>query len=454
MKGNRLHHAFMLCIFTIAFLTFFSFLPPLRIGGYQLRKIDLLADVRKNSSDPTSDAPQTQDTIQRVIDSISKHAQRIRPPGPIGMEDYSPDKSGLANFFKALANTTSGNSVRIAVFGDSFIEGDVFCGNLRDTLQRLFGGEGVGFVPITSEVTTFRRTIKHSFHGFTTYSLINKKDTTKAYEIGPAGFCFLPQEGNWVEYKGAPQNRLRKFPSLKLYYKSDGKTNLTLTVDDSTLLPHLLRPSEGNLREWKYEASPFSSVRFSVDNPDSIALFGACFEGDTGVTVDNFSLRGNSGIVLGNISDKMLVQFNKYRDYKLIVLQYGLNVVREDSLTYSWYASRMIRVINKLKRVFPETSFILMSVSDRSTKSSGKFETMKAIPAMRNAQRYIAEKTGIVFWDLYQAMGGENSMVRYVNAKPALAAKDYTHLTFKGGRKLAVYFVNSLLMEKHKYVAQ
>ena len=35
----------------------------------------------------------------------------------------------------------------------------------------------------------------------------------------------------------------------------------------------------------------------------------------------------------------------------------------------------------------------------------------------------IAQETGIAFWDMFEAMGGENSMVRFVTAKPALAAR-------------------------------
>jgi lysophospholipase L1-like esterase len=76
---------------------------------------------------------------------------------------------------------------------------------------------------------------------------------------------------------------------------------------------------------------------------------------------------------------------------------------------------------------------------------------MNAIPAMRNTQRQIAQKTGIAFWDMFEAMGGENSMVKFSEGKPPLAAKDYTHLNFKGGRILAGRLVKSLLFEKEKY---
>jgi lysophospholipase L1-like esterase len=126
-------------------------------------------------------------------------------------------------------------------------------------------------------------------------------------------------------------------------------------------------------------------------------------------------------------------------------------MVVEDSLNYKAYVRRMVRIIDNMKTSYPHASFLLMSVSDRSSNSRGKFETMNAIPAMRNAQRMIAQQTGIAFWDMFEAMGGENSMVRFVTAKPALAAKDYTHLNFNGGKKLAGSLVKSILYSQERH---
>ena len=61
----------------------------------------------------------------------------------------------MASFFVALVRTSSSipeddGLVRKAVFGDSFIEADIFTADLREMLQKRFGGCGVGFVTITS----------------------------------------------------------------------------------------------------------------------------------------------------------------------------------------------------------------------------------------------------------------------------------------------------------------
>ena len=453
-SNNKLHYALGLCLLVIGLLFVLSLFPRFSIGNRKLRKMDPLAEVRYDQSgEPdtlfTSLDSIKSDSSQHNIDSEIRTVKLRCPKGLVCIEDYSEDSTALKYFVDALAKTEKTHKpMRIAFYGDSFVEGDVFCGSLRDTLQRLFGGEGVGYVPITSEVAGFRTTIKHQFENWKTYSLITKKDSSVTVDLGPSGFCFVPQEENWVEYK--PSRRRLAFNTVKLYYRNKGNAILDYTVNDTISKSAELKTGS-KIQEWTHRGKEIKSIRFKFQQSDGLDLYGADFETNEGIYVDNFSMRGNSGIGLARISDDMFTQFNRHRDYKLIILQYGLNVVLEDSLNYGWYAARMIRVVNKLKRLFPKSSILLVSVSDRSSNSSGEFKTMKAIPLMRDAQRLIAERTGIAFWDLYQAMGGENSMVKLAEAKPPLAAKDYTHLTFKGGRKLAKLMVGSLLHEKKKY---
>ncbi|MFZ6011530.1 MAG: hypothetical protein ACOYXT_14400 [Bacteroidota bacterium] len=448
MSRNKLHQSFLLCLILIGALLVLSIIPEFRIGTKKFKKIDLLADIRIDAPDSALQA--FQDSIKVKEDSVVQLVQEACRPGITCIEDYSGDSTAMKNFFQALEKTkTSGKPLRIAFYGDSFIEGDVFCGGFRDSLQSIFGGQGVGFVPITSDVTGFRTTIKHSFENWETSSLISKKDS--AVILGPAGFCFVPQEGNWVEYKTSRQRFLREFSTVKFYYTNFSEAAVQYSIDDdTTLYIDELKPSQ-TLQEWAYKKNKMKSIKLEFYPFDSLRLYGASFEDGKGVYVDNFSLRGNSGMNLISIPEEMYKRFNRYRDYKLIILQFGLNIVVEDSLNYKAYTNRMVKVVNKLKEAFPKSSFLLISVSDRSSNKNGKFETMNAIPAMRNAQRQIAQKTGIAFWDLYQAMGGENSMVKFAEAKPPLAAKDYTHLTFKGGKKLAGSLVKSILYGFERY---
>ena len=98
---------------------------------------------------------------------------------------------------------------------------------------------------------------------------------------------------------------------------------------------------------------------------------------------------------------------------------------------------------------FPEADILLLGVSDRSHQEDGAFETMPAVLALLHTQRQIARKTGIPFWNTFGGMGGENSMVRFVENN--WASKDYTHLSFRGGREIATALLKALLLEKEFY---
>jgi lysophospholipase L1-like esterase len=448
MRKNKLQDVFLLCLILIGSLLFLFAIPEFTIGSFKFRKIDLLADLKIHREDVAIEA--IQDSVQIVQDSVVQLVEERCRPGITCIEDYSGDSSALKVFFRALSDTRdNGKLLRIAFYGDSFIEGDVFCGAFRDTLQSIFGGRGVGYVPITSTVTGFRNTIRHQFDNWFTSSLVVKRDSS--LDIGPAGYSFVPLEGNWLEYKGSKQRFLKEFSVMKLFYRNFDEAAVQYTINQDTTFYIDELVNSGSLQEWSYKGDGIKSIRFEFYPADSLRLYGASFEGKTGVYVDNFSLRGNSGLSLMGLNDKMLKSFSKFRDYKLVILQFGLNSVVEDSLNYRAYTNRMVQVVEKLKKAYSSSSFLLLSVSDRSSNKTGRMETMNAIPAMRNAQRAIAQKTKIAFWDMYEAMGGENSMVNFAQSRPPLAAKDYTHLTFKGGKKLAGLMVKSLLYEEEKF---
>ena len=171
-----------------------------------------------------------------------------------------------------------------------------------------------------------------------------------------------------------------------------------------------------------------------------------------GIVVDNFSTRGSSGEQLGGIPMAMLRAYNRLRTYDLIVLQYGLNVASEGITNYRYYTSDMVNVINRLKAAFPQASILLVSIGDRESKSeTGELRTMPGVKSLVRYQQALAAETHIAFWNLFEAMGGEGSMVRMVESKPQLANYDYTHINFRGGKHLAKLLFETLTYGQEQY---
>ena len=81
------------------------------------------------------------------------------------------------------------------------------------------------------------------------------------------------------------------------------------------------------------------SVRWKVESADSTLFYGVAMDGTQGIAVDNFSLRGSSGLSLRSIPVRAMREFNELRPYDLIVLQYGLNVATERGRNYDAIAT-------------------------------------------------------------------------------------------------------------------
>lgn len=69
------------------------------------------------------------------------------------------------------------------------------------------------------------------------------------------------------------------------------------------------------------------------------------------------------------------------------------------------------------------------------------------MPRLLAAQQQLAQQTHAAYWSLYAAMGGRNSMVNWVENKPALANRDYTHVNRRGANKMAQLLFTYLMQQ-------
>jgi len=438
---NYIGQSFALVFIIFAVLVGLSFTnTAITVFGYTLKPVDLFSDVRKEQ----------EDTTLASIEKVKPKFVDTCKTGLTCFEDYSNDKSALKLFLDALCELdTVKKPLHIAFFGDSFIEGDILTATLRDSLQSEFGGSGVGFVPITSEVNQFRQTVSHTFSdNWTTYTGLNGKPSVAS--LGFSCNSYVPAAGATVNYAGVKSSpHLRRFNSVNLFYGNlTTASNVSININAKGPQTYAMQAGKG-AHKLTVKSDSIKSAALSFGGGGEV--YGITLEDTTGISVDNLSLRGNSGAALLNVDDYMLADFDSLRDYKLIILQYGLNVAAEGVTKFTGYENNMVKVIEKLKKNCPGASILLVSVSDRGSKATGTYATMKSIPYLVEAQRRIASKTGVAFWNLFEAMGGEGSMITYADAKPPLANKDYTHLKFAGGRKLAGILMQTIMYEKFKH---
>lgn len=355
----------------------------------------------------------------------------------------------LIPFYEKLLQleTGKGGNVRIAYFGDSMTDGDMIVKDFRASLQDRFGGEGVGFVNITSESAPSRSTLTHQFSAnWKTLSYLNVKHPGRPFGIN--GHVFFTKHDTvnpiWVKYKANNVRHLTSLNNPALFYGRSGNraASVNFIIGKDTVHKKLNPVSLVNSLQVSQGAVKGFKANFIA--ADSIPFYGFNFDDGRGVHVDNFSNRGNSGLPIGSFDTAVMKAFNEKLGYDLIVLHYGTNVLNYGSYNYTWYEKRMARVVAHLKECFPGVAILIISTADKSTKYDMEMRTDSAVVPLTLAQKRYAVKTGSAYVNLYTLMGGDGSMVRWVEDVPAMANKDYTHFNFRGSKRISDMIYNQI----------
>jgi len=486
MDKENLNQPVIILAVTIILLTAASFLPgDLSVFGIEIKHIDMLSDLRvtEEEEDFLFDEFWEDDSDSLKVDSIftddKKNSSSLFQTEKINkaefgllgevldmsadiiktesdkihdFEAYSRIKTNqepisgntdqLKSFFSALDRAGS-KKVRIAHYGDSGIEGDLVSADLREILQSEFGGGGVGYLPIYPEGMNYRQSVSFTNSGNWKMYGINTRNPERL-PVGINGEVFINEGRGWFEYE--TNNRFRHskyFDEVRLFY-SNASGSLEYSINGSSDQSERLSSGD-KVNELTLSKKNSKTVKFKVPQPEQGYFYGLSLENGPGVYVDNFAFRGNSGVDLRDIPVENLKEFDKLLNYDLIIFQFGLNAISARGKDYKRYEKDMIKVVEHFKEAFPNSSFIMISSQDKSIKKSNKFMTDPQLENLLQAQINIAKETDIAFWNLFEAMGGRNSMINWVNSNPSLAYKDYIHFNESGVKKVASLFSEALL---------
>ena len=423
------HRGWIAALALIAVLGAVSFIPPQSLGGVKLRRANILSDIL-SFEDAAAEAAEPAlfdeddfhvdmaqvarrieaerieaDTAPRPVQTIfewllrqdSSGRRAVVPdtvrlnPALVAIEQFAPADSGrLRAFYDTLLYAR--RPVRIAVLGDSFIEGDILTADLREKLQQAYGGGGAGFAPMASPLTAFRRTIKTQSKGWTAYNIMQRK--------------------------AAPQNlRGHFFVSGWVCQPSEGAS----TASHGHGAPYPFAGIQGELRDGR------------------VHRLRRCLRSRRR---RGRQLLGAQQQRAGDVLDKPVGQC---ADQRPRGLRPGNPAIRAQHHADGGAQLHQLRPTDRENgrlrtAVLPHGG--RAGVSDRSVKTDAGFEPMDAIPYMLDYQRGAAENTGAAFWPTCDAMRSLGGMEQFV--ANGWAGKDYTHINYAGGRRVAWSLVDAI----------
>ncbi len=458
MNKNNINKTLLLTILVIVILISLHFLPQLSLFGSKLRVIDILSDLTPKEKSERKMIQNSSKSHKITIETKNGEAIEFTEEWPKGVEPIRDYSAGGANsldvFYDGLTNLsekkTNGRPVRIAYFGDSYIEGDILLADLREDLQRTYGGEGIGWLDAGNDINQYKHTVTNKFSGLVEH-MVKKPasyDVSKAgiaeryYSLsGPAQISLAPFELH--EYKHTDS-----WESTKLYLRPTAGAMISFAIDGGKEPTVNIEPS--NQVQAVHVEGKTSNALIKISS-NNATLFGTAQESNEGVIVDNFSMRGSNGLTLAKLPENMLKQFANIRPYDLIVLQFGVNAIDAETTPerLQKYMDEMKLVVTHFKKCFPTAGILIIGTPDRGSKASPD-GTMKGIEELENLQVKLARECKVGFYSLFNAMGGAGTMIRLVDELD-MGTKDYVHINYKGGKYVSQRIFKSMIAGQKNY---
>ena len=424
-----------------------------------VKLIDSIAILRK--IDSTLNKQKLDSIYKFKLDSIIKF--KLDSISKVGKSIQGNEKAfeSLQLFFTSLENAKN-KKVRILHYGDSQIESDRITSYLRNQLQKKFGGNGTGLFPViqVSQKWTLNNKISNNWKRYTGFGKKNPDIKHRKYGalMSFCRFTPIPKDSildeeevveGWIKIKKAKLSyrKIQKYAQVIIYLRNwnydvdyeimaDGQIMKSGTVKSKTSFQKI---------QASFTTTP-SELEIKFKGKESPDIFGISLEGKNGIVMDNIPLRGSSGTLFTRQDAGLLRQMYKSLSPNMIILEFGGNTVpyikyKKQIKDYGNWFKQQIRY---LKKINPNVTILVIGPGDMSIKEKTDFVTQPHLEAIRDAIKEAALSSDCLFWDMYEGMGGKNSMPLWVNAEPALGASDYIHFTPKGAVKISKIFIKEL----------
>ncbi|MEW6209008.1 MAG: GDSL-type esterase/lipase family protein [Acidobacteriota bacterium] len=339
----------------------------------------------------------------------------------------------MAAFYSSLRLTDAGQAItRIIHYGDSHVASDLMTGEMRQRFHSGFGSAGTGFAlaarpwkwysPVGGSITTSA--------GWRADGLSQSTDA----RLGLAGVCAsADRTAEWIQLTA----RGRYFDIYLLKQPGGGSIDVLL---DGALIHQNARLALDHYKPFYLEVEAESdgahTIEIKISASGRVRLFGIAAESDSaGVGYDALGINGARAYLPLAWDWRVLADNLARRDPTLIIIAYGSNEAGDVDFNPSDYAKRFSEMLRRFQHATPDASILVISPPDRAVKTGSRWHSIKRMPSLVEVQRRAAREQGAAFWNLFEAMGGSDSIDRW--ARAGFAASDRVHLTRAGYRMIA-----------------
>lgn len=351
------------------------------------------------------------------------------------------------NKLETLLRTGEGK-INIVQIGGSHIQAGTFSGQIRSRLQQMNGelNAGLGYVfPYRMARTNspFGYFIRHTGNWQTTRNVERRKNDplgvggiSASTSADNAELTLLLEKENQLDYR---------FNSIKLFYESDG-AGYTVSIDSSLLKNKVQTENYIEFELFTHTDSLTIKINKNSNEKGSFTLYGMVAESAPNGIVYH-SIGVNGAHVPAFLRCRLLA--SQLADLKpdLVILGLGINDAYVKKFSQAEYEANYAMLIAEIRKAAPETAIIFTTNNDsylyrRYINKNGE---KVAESMLKMAERH---KAGV--WNMYEVMGGLNSIVLW--EKNGLAQHDKIHFTREGYLVLGDLFFNALMKNFENFI--
>jgi lysophospholipase L1-like esterase len=410
------------------------------------------------AANPTSAEPprRPDETIEPAASPPSRHGERVfpaytgHPDDDQKVETLIENPDALAHYFDRLTLTDlklPGAITRAGQWGDSVLGGDGLTHALRKRLQARFGDAGHGFHALSRySIGYLHRGVRFQDRGgWRSCEIIFRCRPDERYGYGGVHSSSSGgAQSMWQTAKDGPGDRVSRFELWYAKARDGGRFELKIDGEVADVINTRADAPSDEVEVFEVADGPHS-FELRATGGGAARGYGVVLERDVpGVVWDELSLIGSFTQRLDYQNADHLAWQLRRRGVDLMVFMFGGNDLETEMRPYEQEYGRVLR---KFRRGRPEASCMVMSLIDHGVRSEGVVRTRPIVPRLVAAQRKVALAEGCAFFDTFHAMGGLNSIARWLRARPQLAAPDYSHPTHAGQGVIATLLYRALMHE-------
>lgn len=367
--------------------------------------------------------------------------------------EFPGNKEALNTFHQKLSTLVfeGTGQLNIVQIGGSHIQADIMSGQMRKRFQSFQGNQnaGRGFV-FPYRLAHTNTPYGYHFERSGKWTTCRNVEKNRECNLGMAGInAFTEDSISSLAVCFEPQNDIKyHFNRVKVYHEIS-ETSFKIRID-SLFIESARVDTIGGYTEFQL-THYVDSLGIEFIKTDSLqtgfTLYGFNLETDeAGVVFHNLGINGAAvpSFLRCNLLSQQLATIKP----DLVILGLGINDAYGKNFSQESYESNYEQLVAEIRKANPDVSIVYTTNNDSYIRR--RYLNRNGIKVQESMKR-LAKNQGVAVWDMFEVMGGLNSIVVWQHY--GLAKKDRIHFTRAGYILMGDLFFDSLINDFGKYLS-